>query len=126
MKLEEAKKYIKMIILRQEIPDSAKALGYVYAEEAIETVLNELDIKDAKVERLKNARDNWKKTYYQSEKELEKAKKVIEEMAEYFGYGLAMCENCEFSCSEKCSACIKEYFYKKVEKNDSSSSNQNK
>jgi len=39
MGLEEAKKYIRMIIRQQEIPDSAKALGYVYASEAIETII---------------------------------------------------------------------------------------
>lgn len=47
MDIEEAKEYIKMIIRKQEIPDSAKALGYVYATEAIETVLSELEKKEA-------------------------------------------------------------------------------
>ena len=46
MNIEEAKGYIKMIIRKQEIPDSAKALGYVYATEAIEAVLSELEKKD--------------------------------------------------------------------------------
>lgn len=43
MKLEEAKNYIRTMIRQQEIPDSAKALGYVYASEAIETVLQVLE-----------------------------------------------------------------------------------
>lgn len=43
MELEEAKNYIRMIIRQREVPDSAKALGYAYASEAIETVLQALD-----------------------------------------------------------------------------------
>lgn len=52
MKIEEAKNYIKMIIKRKEIPDSAKALGYVYASEAIETVLAELDKKNRIIDKM--------------------------------------------------------------------------
>lgn len=91
MKLEEAKKYIKMIILRQEIPDSAKALGYVYAEEAIETVLNELENKDA----------------------------VINEMAKEL-YIEGYCKNikCKKCEAENFIDCIKEKIYKKVGKNN--------
>lgn len=52
MNIKEAEEYIKMIIRKQEIPDSAKALGYVYATEALETVLSELEnsISISKVE----------------------------------------------------------------------------
>ena len=37
--LEEAKKYIRIILRQKDLPDAAKSLGYVYAVDAIETVL---------------------------------------------------------------------------------------
>ena len=42
MELEEAIKYIRTILRQKELPDAAKSLGYVYAVEAIETVLQAL------------------------------------------------------------------------------------
>lgn len=43
MELEEAIKYIRTILRQKELPDAVKSLGYVYATEAIETVLGELE-----------------------------------------------------------------------------------
>ena len=96
MNIEEAKKYIRMIIRKKEIPDSAKALGYVYAEESIETILSELDKKD----------------------------KVIDMMAEYIEEWIGSCPNdmydwqeidCEKECETSMKKCWIEYFYNKVE-----------
>lgn len=100
MDIEEATEYIKMIIRKQEIPDSAKALGYVYATEAIETVLSELEKKEA----------------------------IINEMAKHIhlsGDYECLNKECEDDGDISCEDCIKEYFYKKVKETKDNGSTRN-
>ena len=94
----------------------------------------------AKTDRLKVARENWKKTFYQAEEEIEKYKylyskalnntikadrdglkkdKIIDLMAVHIKTtAIYECpsKDCEDDGSITCEDCIKEYFINKVEK----------
>lgn len=119
---------------------------------AYKTVLNLIEKQQkemfklqAKVDRVKVARDNWKKTFYQAKEEIEKYKylyqkaldntikadrenfekdKIIDEMAKIFiksDYCFEItdhlkCNECiNKNIGKQCEKCIKEYFKKKVE-----------
>ena len=105
MDIEEAKEYIKMIIRKQEIPDSAKALGYVYATEAIETVLSELEKKDKIINEMAT-------TLSSVCTGIEVIRKQFEEnYCEFMNSD----EDCCWKADKECSDCIKEYFTNKAE-----------
>ena len=58
MELEEAKKYIIMILRQKDVPDAVKSQECIYAVEAIETVLNYLErYKRLAVANLKNSEE---------------------------------------------------------------------
>lgn len=105
----------------------------------VQTQQEEIFKLQAKVDRLKVARENWKKTYKQAEKEEEKYKylyqkaldntikadrdnlkkdKIIDEMARTFYDTESLCVNDEIKvdCKHNCTDCIKQYFTNKVEK----------
>ena len=110
-------------------------------QNAIEIVLNLIEKQQsemfklqAKADRLKVARDNWKKTFYQAKAEIEKKDKMIDEMANklhklalYYDNEGTYCEIKNEICDEldnlnhvedihkHCTSCIKEYFKKRVE-----------
>ena len=54
MELEEAKKYIIMILRQKDVPDAVKSQECIYAVEAIETVLQELEQKEKRIYYLEN------------------------------------------------------------------------
>ena len=75
MNIEEAKKDLKYVINPIRIDDTT--LKY---SKAVEFILSELEKKEAKIERLKTARDNWKKTFQQSLDDEKKKDKRISDL----------------------------------------------
>ena len=116
MDVKEAEEYIRIMLRDKDIPDGAKTISYVYAKEAIEIVLAELEKKDNEIEELKKrvpSMDNM--TYlgdYEGilkiEQELIKRDKIIDAMAKYMASG----NYYMYATAED----IKEDFTNKVEK----------
>ena len=134
MQIEEAKEYLKNYKYDNEV------------KEAIETVLNELEKKEAEIDKLRNTNKDllkklrnrvkevkkltryslYKKEFTRLNKQLEKKEKVIDLMAEWINKQDIDEEICKNNitepelCNEEgtnCRHCIKEYFYKKVRNN---------
>ena len=104
----------------------------VTKKETVETVLNLIEKQQsemfklqAKADRLKVARDNWKKTFYQAKAEIENKDKIIDEMAEHIVSSAIVddtvcaikcdCDNGVECSHKKMLKCTKDYFKKKVE-----------
>ena len=132
MKIEEAKEYLKNYKYDNEV------------REAIDTVLNKLEKKEAEIDKLRNTNKDllkklrnrvkevksltryslYKKEFARLNKQLEKKDTVIDLLADDLRYYEGMqqeqlfcIDTCEGKmCDEEhCKERIKEYFYKKVE-----------
>ena len=109
MNIEEAEKYIRMMLRDNEIPDGAKTISYVYAKEAIQTLLKE---NKQLIHKIKTYRGMVKKQG-----------RAISKMAEYMttlNIDKEVCRNIQCTDGTKriyktCKECVVEYFTKRAE-----------
>ena len=80
MDIEKAEQYIRTMLKDKDIPDGVKTISYVYAKEAIETVLAELENKQDDINILQAQRDSMEYQFKQAKAELEKKDKEIEKL----------------------------------------------
>ena len=149
MQIEEAKKLLNRIDIKFFLNGTIEQSNYIVdkadeVNKAIETVLNELEKKEAEIDKLRNTNKDllkklrnrvkevkkltryslYKKEFARLNKQLEKKDKVIDLLADDLRYYEGMQQDqlfCIDTCEgkmcdeEHCKERIKEYFYKKVE-----------
>ena len=124
MDVKKAEEYIRIMLKNLTIPDGVKAIYYVYAKEAIETVLSELEKKDKDIQRMQELLDISDANNVKKDKIIDEMAKslydyanlevLIKCPAEYDGrYNMDLCKM--NIIDRNCLICIKDYFTKKCE-----------